>query len=60
MHSKVEEVRLSIERVLLGVCDNSLFASNKSGLIFSGDGDGGTEDSVEAGVSSKVRRGIGR
>jgi hypothetical protein len=56
----VEEVRLSIERVLLGVYDLSLLTSSQSGLVLSGAGDVGTDDSVEAGVSSNIRRGIGR
>jgi hypothetical protein len=60
MPSKVEEVRLSIERVLLGVYKASLFASNNSGFEVSGAGDGGTDDSAEAGVSSNIRRGFGR
>jgi hypothetical protein len=60
MPSKVEEVRLSIERVLLGVYEVSNLASNKSGFVLSGAGDGDTDDSVEAGVSSNIRRGIGR
>lgn len=60
MPSKVEEVRLSIDRVLLGVYKASLLTSNNSGFVCSGAGDGGTDDSVEAGVSSNLRRGIGR
>jgi hypothetical protein len=60
MPSKVEEVRLSIERVLLGVYEVSLLASNSSGFVFSGAGEGETDDSVEAGVRSNIRRGIGR
>ena len=60
MPSKVEEVRLSIERVLLGVYKASFLTSKSSGFVFSGAGDGGTDDSAEAGVTSKIRRGIGR
>lgn len=53
-------MRLSIDRVLLGVEDVSNLTSKTSGLVFSPDGDAGRDDSVEAGVKSNVRRGMGR
>ena len=56
----MEEVRLSIERVLLGVDDVSCLASNNSALVFSGAGDAGTDDSVEVGERSNIDRGTGR
>ena len=49
-----------MERVLLGVDDVSCLASNNSGLVFSGVGDPGTDESVEVGVRSNIRRGTGR
>lgn len=58
MPNKVEEVRLRMERVLLGVM--SLWLPNNSGFATSVAGEGGREESVEAGVMSKVRRGTGR
>lgn len=59
MPRSVEEVRFRIDRVRLGGEAPCNFASSRSGFVVSGDGDGGTEDSFEAGVISKVRRGIG-
>jgi hypothetical protein len=49
-----------MERVLLGVWDLSFLTSKSSGFELSGAGDDGTDDSAEAGVSSNIRRGIGR
>lgn len=61
MPKSVDDVRLRIERVLLGDREVPFLLSNSSsGFMFSGEGDGGREESVEAGVTSKVRCGIGR
>ena len=49
-----------MERVLPGEKDLSFLTSKNSGFELSGAGDGGTDDSAEAGVSSNIRRGIGR
>jgi hypothetical protein len=57
--SKVDDVRLRIERVLLGVesdfwpASNSLFTASLAG-------EGGIDESAEAGVISKALRGMGR
>ena len=59
MPRSVEDVRFRMERVRLGGEMPCNFASSSSGFVYSGDGDGGMEDSFEAGVISKVRRGIG-
>lgn len=59
MPRRVEDVRFKIDRVRLGGEAPCNFASSSSGLVYSGDGDGGIEDSFDAGVISKVRRGIG-
>lgn len=58
MPNRVEEVRLRMERVLLGVM--SFWLPNNSEFVTSVAGEGGREESVEAGVMSKVRRGTGR
>lgn len=60
MPSNVEEVKLRIDRVRLGggfwsVC----WFSKRSGFWASAAGEEGREESVDAGVRSKVRRGIG-
>lgn len=59
--SRVEEVRFKMERVRLG---GGLLSEwlriRSSGFWASVDGDGGNEESAEAGVRSKVLRGIGR
>ena len=59
MPRRVDDVRFSMERVLLGAETPLGFASTRSALVFSGDGEGVTDDSVDVGVSSKVRRGMG-
>jgi len=59
MPRSVEDVRLRMDRVLLGV-ESGFGLDSRSGFMGSGAGEGGWEESVEAGVISKVRRGIGR
>ena len=58
--TRVEAVRLRIERVLLGGKSSFDLGSRCDGSLVSLTGVGGAEDSLEAGVSSNVRRGIGR
>ena len=60
MPSSVEEVKFRMDRVLLGTRQESSLESKSSAFVVSGDGEGGKEDSDEAGVSSKPRRGVGR
>lgn len=61
MPRSVEDVRLRMDRVLLGGGDRSrLRAIKSSGFAYSGGGDGGIEESVDAGVISNVLRGMGR
>lgn len=56
MPKRVEDVRFRIERVLLA----SLISGSKyDGSVFCRVGVGGVEGSVEVGVSSKRRRGVG-
>lgn len=59
MPRRVEEVRFRIDRVRLGGVDPCSFASRSSAFEYSGFGEGGKEESVEAGVSSNARRGMG-
>lgn len=60
MPNKVEDVRFSIERVLSGGMLSLAFTSDWDILLGSRDGVGTAEDSDEAGVISKARRGVGR
>lgn len=60
MPSKVEEVRLSIERVRLGVGGASDLCVDRNSEFVASAGEGGYDESLEAGVISNPRRGIGR
>lgn len=51
---------MRIERVLLGVISSFDLRLRCDGSLVSRTGVGGDEDSVEAGVSSNFRRGMGR
>ena len=58
--TRVEAVRLRIERVFLGGVSSFDLKARCDGSLISRTGVGGAEDSVEAGVGSNFRRGIGR
>lgn len=58
--TRVEAVRLRIERVLLGGVSSFDLRLRCDGSDVSRTGGGGDEDSVEAGVRSNFRRGMGR
>ena len=58
--TRVEAVRLSIERFLLGVLSSFDLRFKYDRSLFSRTRLGGDEDSVEVGVGSNFRSGIGR
>lgn len=61
MPNNVEDVRLSMDRVRLGGgLGSERWLIRSSGFSASLAGEGGKEESLEAGVISKVLRGIGR
>ena len=59
MPKSVDDVRFRTDRVRVGGEAPCNFASSASEFVFSVEGSGGTEDSINAGVISKVRRGVG-
>lgn len=58
--TRVEAVRLRTERVLLGGVSSFDLRLRCDGSLVSRTGVGGDEDSVEAGIRSNFRRGMGR
>lgn len=60
MPKSVEDVRLSIERVLLGEAFSILLRGSRYSGLEGMAGVAGDEESVDAGVISKDRRGMGR
>ncbi len=58
MPKRVDDVRLSIDRVLLAFSENESGSLRDESLDCPG-GDGGVEEFVEVGVRSKCRLGLG-